>query len=79
MANVGAPLWPVVCTSCAVVMPHRIYFWRVQDRNGRWYKTRFRTTEEHIRKEHPEAERIDSDWMEVQRVDIYKPMQAGDE
>ena len=35
-------------------MPHRIYFWRVQDRNGRWYKTRFRTTEEHIRKEHPE-------------------------
>lgn len=46
-------------------MPHRIYFWRVQNRNGRWYRTRFRTTEEHIRKEHPEAERIETDFMEI--------------
>lgn len=51
---------------------NRSYFWRVKDRNGRWYQTRFRATEEHIRKEHPEAERIDS--MEVRPVDMYKPM-----
>ena len=58
-------------------MPHRIYFWRVKNRNGRWYQTRFRATEEHIRKEHPEAERIDSDSMDVQRVDMYRPMQSA--
>ena len=46
-------------------MPHRIYLWRVKDRNGRWYKTRFRTAEEHIRKEHPEAQRVESDFIEV--------------
>ena len=60
-------------------MPHRICFWRVQDRHGRWYQTRFRTTEQRIRKEHPEAERIDSDAMNVQQVQMYKPMQVLNE
>ena len=60
-------------------MPHRICFWRVQDRNGRWYTTRFRATEEHIRREHPEAQHIESDAIDVQPVDMYRPMQARDE
>jgi hypothetical protein len=55
----------------------RIYFWRVQDRNGRWYKTRFRSTEEHIRREHPEAQRMDSDSMEIPDLDPRKPMYSG--
>ena len=46
-------------------MPHRIYFWRVKDFRGRWYKTRYRTDEESIRKEHPEAERIDFDFIDI--------------
>jgi len=52
----------------------------VKNRKGNWVETRWRTTEEMIRKEHPEAERIDSDSMEVRPVgDMYRPMQARDE
>lgn len=46
-------------------MPLRIYFWRVKNRKGNWVQTRFRATEEHIRREHPEAMRVDSDYIEV--------------
>ncbi|CAN5319151.1 hypothetical protein BH10PSE17_BH10PSE17_00280 [soil metagenome] len=37
----------------------RIYLWRVQDVKGRWITTRFRCTEAEIRKQHPEAQRVD--------------------
>lgn len=46
-------------------MTHRIYFWRVKNRKGNWTQTRFRATEEHIRNEHPEAVRVESDYFEV--------------
>jgi len=46
--------------------PYRIYFWRVRNPvTGRWHKTWWRATEEMIREEHPEAERIESDWIEI--------------
>ncbi len=34
------------------------YRWRVQDFRGRWYTTRWHTTEESIRIEHPEAKPV---------------------
>ncbi|CAN5206431.1 hypothetical protein BH09PSE6_BH09PSE6_30430 [soil metagenome] len=37
----------------------RIYLWRVQDVKGRWITTRFRCTEDEIRKQHPEAQRVE--------------------
>ena len=46
-------------------MPHRIYFWRVKNRRGSWVQTRWRTTEEMICAEHPEAVRVESDYIEV--------------
>jgi len=45
--------------------PVRIYFWRVKTAKANWVRTRFRATEEHIRREHPEAMRVESDYIEV--------------
>jgi hypothetical protein len=62
-------------------MPHRIYFWRIKDIRGRWYKTRYRTDEESIRKEHPEAQLIEAGSMEIRdfdpRQDRYSPTMQG--
>jgi hypothetical protein len=54
-------------------MPHRIYFWRVQNNRGRWFTTRHRATEDVIRRSHPEAQRIESDSMEIPDIDPMKP------
>jgi hypothetical protein len=35
------------------------YRWKVKDRLGKWYTTRHEASEEQIRKEHPEAVRLD--------------------
>lgn len=35
------------------------YRWKVKDRLGKWYTTRHEATEEEIRKQHPEAIRVD--------------------
>lgn len=75
-ASICPRLRGIVCTVCAM-SSHRIYFWRVQNRNGRWYQTRFRTTEEYIRSEHPEAQRVETDYIEVPDVDLSKPMYSG--
>jgi hypothetical protein len=36
--------------------------------------TRFRATEEHIRKEHPEAQRIETDFIKIPDLDPSKLM-----
>ena len=63
----------------ATPVPPHIYFWRVQNNRGRWYTTWYRSSEEDMRAKHPEAERIDHDFIEIpDNIDPYNLMYRRD-